>query len=106
MNDRIVLGFFLYLLIASFTIGLLPDEFFSGSTPSDLDEDELKGALEESPTGVFDSIPYFIKVTQFMFVPISITGVPTILGLIIQLFHLIIFFTTGVYVAKLIRGVT
>ena len=106
MNDRIILGFFLYLVIASFTIGLMPDELFSGSVATDLDQDELRAELNEAPTGFWDNMGYIYKVGSFMFIPITITGIPALLGLILTLFHFVIFVMTGIYITKLVRGVS
>ena len=104
MNDRIFLGFFLYLLLGSVIMGLLPSEFFTGTRPVPLDVDELTGDLPASPTSVTSQLTFFGKVMRFMFVPIVISGVPMLIGIILELFHLLAFTITVIYAWKVITG--
>jgi len=101
MNDGIILYFFMYLVIASSVMGFIPDEFFSGSVPNQISLDD-----EYDPVSYGDNWNFAKKVIVFMFVPIVINGVPTILGWFIQLFHLLIAIFTSFYFLKMIRGVS
>ena len=105
MNDRIFLFFFAYLLIASVSIATLPDSFFTGTSPSSIDVDDLTGEIETNPASLSTQVSFFGKVLRFMFVPIVIDGIPTLLGLIFQLFHVVIFATSTIYFYKLVRGI-
>ncbi len=106
MNDRIILAFFLYLIIASTTIGLLPSAFFTGTNPNDLDVDDLTGDISANPTALTTQLSFFGKMIRYMFVPIVIDGIPVILAIILQLFHTLIFVMSTIYFAKIIRGVS
>jgi len=102
MNDRLFLFGLLYLILASTFIGLMPDEFFSGgSKPTEIDGDDL---IDDIPTGVTEigkGFSFWGKVLTFMFVPIVIDGLPSLIALMLQLFHLLIMISTIIYGVKL-----
>ena len=106
MNDKIFLLCFLYLLIGSTAIGLMPDSFFSGTRPTDIEPDDLTGDIATEPASITTQMTFFGKFLRYMFVPIVISGLPAILALIIETVHLIIFIMTSIYVVKLLRGIS
>lgn len=107
MNDKIFLVCLFYLFMGSTLIGLMPDEFVSGvSTPTTIKATDIDGNINSSYGVVTKGSTFLGKFLSFMFIPISISGIPTLIGLILQVINLFCIFFSVIYVYKLIRGIS
>ena len=80
MDDRYFFACFIYLVLASTFISLMPDSFFvgsSGTTPI-LTTEDIDGGI----SGIR-------KIATFIFVPFAISGIPAIFSLFIGLLNIL-----------------
>jgi len=96
VNDSLFLFGLLYLIIASTLIGFMPDSFFTGDRGNVADQDDLRQELDGS-----EELSFFNKLSSFMFVPIVINGLPTLIAVFLQLLHLLIMIFNVIYGIKL-----
>ena len=96
MNDKYFFACFIYLVIASTLMGVMPDSFFSGSsgTIPTLNTDDIDG-----------SVSAFTKIAKFLFVPFAIAGIPTLIGVIIGFINLMCAIVGSIYIYDKLRGI-
>ena len=105
MNDSMFLLCLIYLVLASAFIGFMPDEFFTGSAPNSLDNDELKGDVDGTLDVVTGSTSFFGKVLVFLFIPIVLSGVPAIITWFLSLINMFCIIVVFIYLYNKIRGI-
>lgn len=107
MNDAMFYSTMAYLLIFALFAGILPSSFYTGST-ADLSSNDIQGALnvdEISSTSEPVSLGFITKSLIFIFVPITISGMPIVLAGLLQIINLIILFGSGIWIYNKVRGI-
>ena len=88
----------IYLLVGSLVFGFLPDDFFNG-TVGDLDIDEKADADGYN-------FGFFGKVISFLFVGLTINGLPLFLSLVLNIMNLMMTVMVTVWTVNKVRGVS
>ena len=88
----------IYLLVGSLLFGFLPDTFFNG-TVGDL-------SIDDKPDTDGYNLGFFGKVVTFLFVGLTINGIPTFIALILNIMNLMMSIMVTVWVVNKVRGVS
>ena len=98
-SDNIMYFLIVYLLLGGFFFGLMPDSFFSG-TVAEFDDPN------NPTTGVYESYSFISKVATFLFIGITINGLPTVLAGILNIFNIMSIIMATVWGINKFRGVS
>lgn len=108
MDDRIFFGVLVYLLLIALVGGILPSDLFGGSRAVSPESDGMRLLYNDTPD--FDSstsqqYSFFRKALTFVFVPVAIDGIPTILGLFLNALNLVCMLVGVIYIYDKVRGI-
>lgn len=95
MDDIIFISILVYLVLSIGIIAFVPDAFFTGSAPSQLD-------VNGDDSGGISAIG---KIGRFLFAGWTINGIPAIFGLLLFILNVVSIVVGIVYIYDKIRGI-
>lgn len=110
MDDKIIISVLIYIFLVSVIGATLPAELFTSNPTSERFSqqglvDEYNRSYE-NPATVTGQIGWFRKIITVLFVPFSIEGIPTIVGLFLGFLNYLVAFLGGIYIYDKIRGIS
>lgn len=106
MDDRLAIGVIIYIFLSVSLVIIMPDEFFSGTSSSVDGAQEVRSSINVTAVQADADQPGFIlKILQFFFASWTISGIPLVLGVLLELFNLVTIIVGVAYVYDKIRGI-
>ena len=105
MEDKLFFGSLVYLTIVLVAFSILPSSFISGQPKVFLDSTDILSEQPEDITSLDTNLNFIAKIGILFFATFSITGIPTIFGLLIVSLNLFVSIIFILSVYDKIRGI-